>query len=108
MTKTTTKRTALERNSFNLLFCLLACESVPDGDKEGGEYSGGAAAVPLHARHPRLGLDGEAARVVHNTLPHPRHCPLQPPHGKQSQIITGTATQYLNMVQMGGQKMCLN
>jgi hypothetical protein len=69
----------ISRKAYTLKDCCrrsLACESVPDGDIEGGEDGGGAPAVPLHSRHPRLALDGEAARVEHNTLPHPRHCPL--------------------------------
>ena len=49
----------------------LACESVADGYVESAQDRSGSATIPLHAGHPRLGLDGEAARVVHNTLTHP-------------------------------------
>lgn len=46
-------------------------ETGQDGDPESGQNGRSPAAVPLHAGHGRLPLDGQAASVVDDALAHP-------------------------------------
>jgi hypothetical protein len=77
---------------------LLACEAIAYGYVECAENSGSSATVPLHARHPGLGFDGEAASVVHNTLTHPGHCTLHKDKKMAGMILYSVVFLWLHWI----------